>query len=205
MSDSPSSPPTSTVTPPTNLRPPPRPPRLRPPSRDSNASGANTNSGAWTDVTFGVYLDQDKIPTTAPTLQDCMRDSFIDNMNMNTDPVEAASPTRDLSSPIHGSGDTLSPPANNTDAAKRSSEQTTKSVYSVSSDAGSPSAHPSKNRSTVKSVFLVLSCAGAMIINVCGLSCFEECPRVVLTCPGLDCECHGRLYRPSNHRRRLGD
>jgi len=79
---------------------------------------------------------------------------------MRKEPVEAVPPMRDLASPTVGAGHVLS---GDGDPVKKSGEQTTKSMYSVQSD-GSP--HPAKKRSTMRSVFLVLSCAGAMVINV---------------------------------------
>lgn len=182
-----SSPPTSTVSPPLSLpsarlRPPPRPPRLRPTSRsgaspsDASGSNANANSGLWTDVPLEAFFDypQDEILTTQ---KDYAEGSFID---MHKDPAEAVSPTRDLSSPAPGVGDTFSPPSHDGDRTKkRDSGQTTKSVSSVHSDSGAASSHPAKSRSATKSAFLVLSCAGAMIINV-GWD-YHSCFNVVLT------------------------
>ena len=55
----------------------------------------------------------------------------------------------------------------------------------------------------MRSVFLVLSCAGAMIINVSDACLKEVCPRGVDLV--LDCERHFRFYRPSNHWSRVGD
>lgn len=95
--------------------------------------------------------------------------SFIE---MRNDLVETASPARDMVSPTLGVGDGfVSPIPNNQDPAKKSSD--TKSSYSVYSNESAPPSHPANNRSTVRSVFLVLSCAGAMIINVSG-ACFSE-------------------------------
>ena len=170
MSDSPFSPPTSTDTaleflPP--LLPPPRPPRLRPPSRDSNASNTNTHPGTLTDVPLGPSFDYpaDKTPPTATTKKDYARGSFMD---MHQHPGEAVSPTRDLITPTPWVEDTLTPPTMDGDTIKRSGELA-KSTYSVS-DGGSPLPHPSTGRSAVRSVFLVLTCAGAMIINVSGVA-----------------------------------
>ena len=172
MSDSTSSPPTSTATPPLFLPPahlrPPRPPRLRPPSRDSNTS--NANSGTWTELTLGASFDYllDKRPTTGTTQKSFMDASFID---MRKVPDETVSPARVMGSPTLGVGDALSPPPNDRDPAKKSTE--TRSVYSVHSNGSAPPSHPANSRSTLRSVFLVLSCAGSMIINVSAL-CFRR-------------------------------
>ena len=99
-------------------------------------------------------------------------------MDMQKDPVMAFPPARELTSPTLGVGDMLSPPTNDGHPAKKSSEQTTKSMYSVHSDSSAPPSHPAETRSRLRSVFLVLSCAGAMIINVGG-SYFEEYMRGV--------------------------
>jgi len=137
---------------PTRLVPPPRPPRLRPDSRSSSVvTDSRDSTPNWTEVTLADLLDrsQETLPPTG--YRNHIRGSYVD---MHKEPSEAISPVRESSSPT----------ATQDGDGKRSSKQTTKSAYS--SDASSPSPHPAHSRSAVKSAFLVLSCAGAMIINV---------------------------------------
>ena len=111
----------------------------------------------------------DKRPTTANTQKSYMEASFIE---MRKDPMETILPAREMCSPTLGVGDPfVSPPPNDRDPAKKSSD--TKSSYSVYSNVSAPGSHSEGNRSTVRSVFLVLSCAGAMMINVSG-ACFSN-------------------------------
>ena len=183
---------TSTVTPPLSLPypnrplPPPRPPRLRPASRsssvltDPNGRNSTPNPEIWTDVTLATFFDsQDKILPSAH--KDYIRGSFIDMYN---DALDAESPT------FRG---TDTPPT----PAKQSSEQTIKSAYTNGSA-------PVSGRSKLKSVGLVLSCAGAMIINV---SLWRSgSPQAVIDFLwSVDCEWHCRFHRPSHHRERFGD
>lgn len=161
---------TSTVAP---LVPPPRPPRLRPPSRSSSIftdpSGSNQtpNSGIWPEGTLATLLNQSQDNFLPATYKDHIRGSF---MNMDKEPTEASSPAREQSSPTLGAGDGASP-APDGDHSKKSG-----STYSNRSISDAPLSHPAANRSTMRSVFLVLSCAGAMIINVSG-----SCVRGVLS------------------------
>jgi hypothetical protein len=146
----------------TRLVPPPRPPRLRPTSQSSSVR-FDSNSGVWTDVTLSAYLDS---PTTQ---NEYGGRSFID---MEKRPSEAISPARELSSPTLGFEDTM-PPAQNEDLMKESSDHASDSVYSTHTDGGGGC--PFKERSTMRNVFLVLSCAGAMAINVGELACARDC------------------------------
>lgn len=199
MADSQPSAPTPIVSP-SPLRPPPRPPRLRPSSRsssvvsDPNGSNQNTTSELWADVTLSTFPPEDKIPIT--THREYLRGSFID---MHKGPTEAVSPVRELSSPTLGTGDTT--PIDYLGLAKKTSERATSMTFS---DRGSQRA---KRRSTVRSVFLVLSCAGAMIINV-GKHAFRgsaSARAVVDYFPVfLDCKCYCCFYCPSNHRGGFG-
>lgn len=130
------------------LLPPPRPPRIRPPSRSSSVGTDlnSTNSGVWPDVTLATLIDQDKIPR-GTYYKDYIRDSFMDS-------TDTISPVRDSTTPMLGF---KLPPALDGDHPKTSSD-----TYTRRSDG----AQTPNNRSKVRTVCLVLSCAGAMIINV---------------------------------------
>ena len=153
---------TSTVDP--TLFAPPRPLRLRPPSRtssvatDLNAANQASGSGIWADTTLtSLYdLSQEKFPPAV--YRDYVRTSFV---NMDKGSREAITPAREMSSPTLGLGDAM-PPMQYGDREKRSSETIVRRSGSLSSS------HPAESRSRLMSVFLVLSCAGAMIINVSG-------------------------------------
>ena len=156
---------TSTVDPP--LLPPPRPPRLRPPSRSSsvatdlNTANQASGSGIWADATLTSLFDPSQEKFAPVAHKDYIRASFV---NMDKGSNEAITPAREMSSPTLGLGD-ATPPVQYGDRDKKSS-----GTFSRRSGNGSPSSHPAESRSTLRSVFLVLSCAGAMIINVSGLA-----------------------------------
>jgi len=156
-------PPTFTVDP---LLPPPRPPRIRPPSRSSSVATDPYNSGVWPEVTLATLINQpeDKFyPNPYSYYKDYVRESFID---MRMDSTDTISPIGD--SPIHGLGHKF-PPLH--DPSKLSGEQKTDSTYSRPTVTGAPI--PS-TRSKLRSVCLVLSCTGAMIINVSGPPAFAK-------------------------------
>lgn len=145
--------------------PPLRPPRLRPPSRSSsvatdlNAANQASGSGIWADTTLTSFYDpsQEKFPPAV--YRDYVRASFV---NMEKGSTEAITPAREMSSPTLGMGDGM-PPMQYGDREKKSSE-----TNGRRSRSGSSSSHPGVDRSMLRTVFLVLSCAGAMIINVSG-------------------------------------
>jgi len=142
---------------PTPLLPPLRPPRLRPDSRSSSVltsptgSNSNADSGVWSDVTLAAFLEHQgrKLPG--------MQKDFT-----RTSPVDMYPATiRALSSPTE---DTLSPTYDG-DRAWRS-ELTTNNTCGHHGDSGHPPPHPASTRTTMMSVLLVLTCSGAIIINV---------------------------------------
>jgi len=144
------------------LLPPPRPPRLRPPSRSSSVGtdpDSATNSGVWPDVTLATLVDQEDKLLAATYYKHYIRESFMD-----MDSTETISPVRD--SPMLGARHKLLPEG---DRSGASSELKRDRSFGRHSD-GHP---PPNNRSKLRSVCLVLSCTGAMIINV-------SPPRIVL-------------------------
>lgn len=175
---------------PIRLARPPRPPRLKPDSRSSlTLTDANITTPNWTDATLSELLDksQDTLPTAG--YRNHVRGSYID---MHKDPVEAGSPVREFTSP---SGDDV------VQVGKKSGELMTDSTYSRRSGSGTLSLHPAHSRSALRSAFLVLSCAGAMIINVsCSVFSGSVCVCAVIDFSPSDCRLRTPLLFLSRFR-----
>ena len=144
-------PPTFTVDP--LLSPPARPPRLRPPSRSSSVATDLDHtpiSGVWPDVTLATLINdsEDKLPGAPYPYYKDYRRSF-----MHMDSTDTFSPVRDSGLDV-----IEDKPLHIRDRVKTGSDLRRGGSCRTNS-AATP-------RSKVMSVFLVLSCAGAMVINV---------------------------------------